>query len=149
MRRNAITIQRAQPDELEWVNARYQEVQFMPSQSEDWIVIARVDGLPAGLGRIVPINSAVGELGGMVVLPEFQGLGLANAIIQSLLEHSPFSTLYCLPFVELRDLYGKFGFKTPQHMDQIPNSVREKHAWCNQTYAKSVLLLERLDPCRV
>ena len=65
-----ITIRAACPDEAEWVNARYAEVRFMPSDlGREVVLIAESDGEKAGLGRLVPVDEAF-ELGGMLEAPQ-------------------------------------------------------------------------------
>jgi GNAT superfamily N-acetyltransferase len=136
-----VSIRRTHLDELDWVNARYAEVDFLPSVAGDLIVVAHVNGIAAGLGRIVPQNDQVGELGGMVVFDAFQGQGLAKRMITALHTLSQFHILYCLPFAELEKLYVAMGFIAVTEPAAVPAAVVEKHRWCNAHYAKPVSLL--------
>ncbi|PHV06454.1 GNAT family N-acetyltransferase [Janthinobacterium sp. BJB412] len=130
-------------DDLAWANARYAEIDFLPSKAADLIAIARVDGVAAGLGRVVGVADGEGELGGMYVLDGFKGLGLARRIIAYLQDNSRCHTLYCLPFAELAALYQSMGFTPVADDAAVPAAVAAKHRWCNSHYGKPVLLLRR------
>lgn len=137
-----IAIRMASPGELEWINARYREIDFLPSAPNDHLAIAQVDGKAAGLGRIVGIDHRVGELGGMVVFDQFRGAGLSKRIIALLLATPDYDHLYCLPFSKLESLYASFGFRRVAHLAGVPARVREKHRWCGEFYPEPVLLME-------
>jgi GNAT superfamily N-acetyltransferase len=141
MQTRTITIRATRPDELDWVNQRYAEIDFVPSTLDDLIAIAEVDGVRAGLGRIVTVGQH-GELGGMYVLEPYQGLGLARRLVEWLTEQRGHLPLWCLPFSELKDMYGSFGF-LPSGGEDAPAAVLKKHRWCNEHYPKPVLLLQR------
>lgn len=130
------------PGELEWINARYREIDFLPSAPNDYGAMAEVDGKPAGLGRIVEIDGRVGELGGMVVFDEFRGTGLSKRIIALLLETPDYDDLYCLPFSKLESLYASFGFRRVADLAGVPAKVLEKYRWCGEFYPEPVLLME-------
>jgi len=138
----AIFIRPARPDELDWVNQRYADIDFVPSERDHLIAIAEVDGKRAGLGRIVPIEEGIGELGGMLVFEQFQRMGLARRLVSSLVAQPGFHTLWCLPFAELEAMYVSLGFK-PGDAADAPEPVLSKHRWCNEHYPKPVLLLCR------
>jgi GNAT superfamily N-acetyltransferase len=140
---HTITVRAARPDELEWVNQRYAEVDFVASGPGDSIAIAEVDGERAGIGRVVPVAARTAELGGMYVFDRFQGLGLSRRIIAWLLEQPQFDQLYCLPFEELQGLYGSMGFAPSA---SAPEEVAAKHRWCNAHYSKRVLLMRCEKP---
>lgn len=137
------SIRPAHADELAWVNARYADIDFVPSPPTDLVMIASAGGVPAGLGRVVPLAPGIGELGGMLVFDEFQGRGLAKAIIASLCALPGFSALYCLPFAELETLYAAMGFAQVPDDGTVPPHVSQKYKWCNQHYGKPVLLMRR------
>ena len=99
-----VTLRVAAPGELAWINERYRSIDFRLSAPDDFQVVAEVDGKPAGLGRIVPIEGRVGELGGMLVFDAYRGTGLSKAIIGFLAETTRFDFLYCLPFANLESL---------------------------------------------
>ncbi len=141
MNRTSFTLRRSRPDELDWINARYAEVEFVASSETDVIVVAEASGQPAGLGRVVPIADGVGELGGMLVFDDFRGSGLAKQIIGFLQQQAGLPTLYCLPFAELDGLYRSMGFELAAASDAVPEKVAAKHRWCNEFYPKPVLLL--------
>jgi N-acetylglutamate synthase-like GNAT family acetyltransferase len=135
------SLRRSRPDELDWINARYAEVEFVASEAGDVIAIAEFDHKPAGLGRVVQVGEGVGELGGMLVFDQFRGSGLSKQIIAFLQQQASLKTLYCLPFAELEGLYCSMGFAHATPADSVPDKVAAKHRWCNEFYPKPVLLL--------
>ena len=138
------TIRSARPDELAWINERYADIDFIASNPSDQVAVAEADGVIAGLGRIVPVEPHVGELGGMYVFDGYQGLGLSKRLIAFLRELPGYRTLYCLPFSELEELYAAMGFKRVAGTEGVPEHVAKKHAWCNRHYPKPVLLMRYL-----
>jgi N-acetylglutamate synthase-like GNAT family acetyltransferase len=136
-----VTIRTALPSELAWINERYRDIDFVQSAAHDLGVVAEVDGKRAGLGRIVPLASRVGELGGMVVFDEFRGTGLAKRIIGVLAATPDFDFLYCLPFGNLESLYEGFGFRRLNDSAGVPDAVLEKYRWCQEFYPEPVLLM--------
>jgi N-acetylglutamate synthase-like GNAT family acetyltransferase len=138
-----IAIRAALPTELDWINARYREIEFVQSGAEDFGVVAEVDGRPAGIGRIVPVAERIGELGGMYVFDEFRGTGLSKRIIGVLAATPDFDFLYCLPFAGLESLYEGFGFRRISDMAGVPGPVLKKFQWCAQFYPEPVLLMGR------
>jgi GNAT superfamily N-acetyltransferase len=139
---STIKVRQAPRRDLPWVNERYGEVEFIPSDESDYIAIAELDGKPAGIGRIVNIDDNKGELGGMYVFEGYRGSGVSRAVIEHLLRNSHHAILYCLPFENLEKLYASFGFKRVKDLSKVPGKVLEKYRWCNEFYAKPVLLLE-------
>ncbi|MFC0132396.1 GNAT family N-acetyltransferase [Massilia eurypsychrophila] len=131
----------AAPAELESINQRYRDIAFRLSEAVDVQIIAEVDGAPAGLGRITPIAPRIGELGGIVVLPEFRGGGIARQIIVALLATTDYDFLYCLPFGNLEGLYASFGFRRMEDGAALPAKVADKLCWCRQSYDAPVLLM--------
>lgn len=131
----------ATADDARWINERYAEVRFLPSDlSREVVVIASIEDEPAGIGRIVDVNEQSCELGGMLVFEPFRGRGVARAIIGELLRHARGRDVYCIPFAELEALYASAGFT---RAESAPREVREKFEWCQKTYDKPVLLLSR------
>ncbi len=131
----------AAPAELESINQRYRDIGFRLSEAGDVQLVAEVDGVPAGLGRITPIAPRIGELGGIVVFPEFRGSGVARQIIDTLLATEDYDFLYCLPFGNLEDLYASFGFRRMEDGAVLPAKVADKLCWCRQSYDAPVLLM--------
>lgn len=138
-----LTIRTALPGELEWINRRYAEINFLPSAADDFQAVAEIDGRPAGLGRVVPAGARAGELGGMVVFDGFRGTGLSKKIIAFLAAAQDFDCLYCLPFAKLESLYAGFGFRRLADTSGVPDTVLEKYRWCAQFYAEPVILMGR------
>ncbi len=141
-----IKIKSADPNDLEWVNAKYDEVAFHHSTSEDFVVIASYDGKEAGLGRLVKVDDGHLELGGIYVFHEYRGLGIAQAIVSYLNNHPITSSkiVWCLPFQNLINFYLTFGFSLTDSSDpKLPKSLYEKTGWCLKTYKKKVDVLVR------
>lgn len=135
----ALQIHRAQPDELAAINARYAEVDFLPSTPDHLIAVAEVNGVMAGLGRIVPFTDGIGELGGMYVFNGWQGRGMARHT--TLRGWSPLTLLYCIPFSQLTGLYCAMGFVAVPDGDAVPPPIAAKVSWCHRHYPKPVALL--------
>lgn len=122
-----------------WINDRYAEVQFLPSDlTRDLVLIVYDDDEPAGVGRLVPIDEKSCELGGMLVFEAFRGRGIARALIDELLTHANGRDVYCLPFSELESLYRGAGF---ERTNTAPDEVMQKWEWCRRTYPNEVLLM--------
>ena len=138
-----VTIRTLSEPELAWANDRYGEIHFMPSQPQDFIAVAEVNNVKVGLGRLVPVDSITGELGGIYVLPAFRGRKIASAIVTYLLQHSPYQQLFCIPFAHLEGFYQGFGFKPITPETTVPSIVTEKINWCTKEYPASVNLLLR------
>lgn len=136
-----IEIRAARTDEADWVNERYAEVRFIPSDlSKDLVLIAEIARQPAGLGRLVPVDDDTAELGGMLVFDAFRGKGVARALIDALIAAST-KTIYCIPFAKLEALYAAAGFT---RTEEAPAAVRSKYEWCQRTYDQPVLLMVRV-----
>jgi N-acetylglutamate synthase-like GNAT family acetyltransferase len=139
-----ITLHIAADADLAAINARYADIGFVPSHSGELIVVATLDGVTVGQGRVVPLDASSGELGGIYVLPGYEGRGAARRIVEFLIRHSNLQVLYCLPFGELEGFYSSMGFAAVKKPGDVPEKVFQKHQWCNATYHKAVLLLERV-----
>jgi hypothetical protein len=139
-----ITLHIATATDFDAINARYTDIGFVPSQAGELVVVAMLAGDIAGQGRVVPIDLRSGELGGIYVLQHYRGHGIAKRIVDFLIGHANLPVLYCLPFAELEDFYCSMGFASVKQHDQIPQQVLQKHQWCNATYDKPVLLLEKI-----
>ena len=100
--------------ELDWVNEQYQKIDFVASTLENEIIaIVTYQDRFAGVGRLVYLNEAEAEIGGIYILDEFRGLSLASELVAYLVEEAKSRVLkevYCLPFHELKHFYEKFGF---------------------------------------
>lgn len=141
----SITTRQARADEIDWINERYAEVAFKPSDYDrEYIVIVEYDGSPAGIGRLVQIDEHHCELGGIYAFPEYRGKGVARAIVSSLLEQNPYNgaTIWCLPFENLTGFYQGFGFREDETITP-PAEVAKKLAWCNEDgrYEQRAVLL--------
>jgi N-acetylglutamate synthase-like GNAT family acetyltransferase len=63
-----------------------------------------------GCGQLKPHGSDILELASIAVYPEYQGKGIARAIIEHLLKDSP-RPLYLMCRSSLGPFYEKFGFR--------------------------------------
>lgn len=140
-----IKIREARENEIQWVNKQYAEIDFKESNFEnELIVIAEIENLNCGLGRIVKINHDNYELGGIYVFQAFRNKGVAEKIVEFLIcsKFLEDKTIWCLPFENLEKFYTKFGFTTAEkNRPQPPKEIIEKYNWCNNTYEKKVLLM--------
>jgi len=71
-----------------------------------------------GCGQLKPHGPDVIELASLAVYPEYQGKGVARAIIEYLLKGSP-RPLYLMCESSLGSLYEKFGFR-PVAYEEMP-----------------------------
>ena len=71
-----------------------------------------------GCGQIKPHGTEILELASIAVYPEYQGYGVASAIIQNLLDNHP-RPLYLMCESSRGSLYEKFGFRTIVY-DEMP-----------------------------
>ena len=139
----------AERNDLEWVNSKYAEINFVKSNfDKEFIAVARIENQNAGLGRLVKIDDKNIELGGIYTFPEFRSIGVAENIVAYLCKKNPFkqSIIWCLPFENLSDFYCRFGFEKYQDGD-IPKEINEKLEWCNTNdkYKKKVILLYKKE----
>ncbi|HYH09608.1 MAG TPA: GNAT family N-acetyltransferase [Thermoanaerobaculia bacterium] len=132
----------AQPHELAWINARYDEVHFQHSDASHRVVIADIDGAPAGIGRLVPAGEGAYELGGMLVFDAFRGRGIARQIIDELLRIAEGHDVYCIPFADLEPIYARAGFVRIEEDETTPRYVREKMEWCRREMTRPVALMK-------
>lgn len=142
-----ITITELPINEFNWANKRYDEVGFVHSSPDrDLVIVARVNGQVAGLGRLVKISYDVAELGGIYVFPDFRSLGIAHSLVKNLLVYGKsFKRIYCLPFSHLQNIYQSHGFLPVAKKEGVPKEILDKCDWCNKKYAgKITLLLERV-----
>ena len=138
-----VTLRAADAADLAAINARYADIDFLPSHAGELMVVAEWDGDICGQGRVVPVGDDSGELGGIFVLPAFEGRGIARSLVDWLILQSRWRVLYCLPFAELADFYGEMGFVSVTNDAGVPGAVLEKHRWCQGAYDKPVLLMRR------
>jgi GNAT superfamily N-acetyltransferase len=133
----------ATADDAAWINERYASVHFQPSDlSREFVVVAEIDGVAAGIGRLVPAGDEACELGGMLVFEDFRGRGIARAIIDELLRHANDRAVYCIPFAELEPIYAGAGFERITPDAALPAYVREKLDWCEREIDRAVILMK-------
>ncbi|HEX8409450.1 MAG TPA: GNAT family N-acetyltransferase [Thermoanaerobaculia bacterium] len=137
----------ATPEETGWINEQYAKVHFIPSDpANETIVIAELDGVRAGIGRLVDAGDGACELGGMFVFDEFRGRGVARAIVDELIRRADGRTVYCIPFAELEPLYAAAGFRRIEPVG-VPRKVEEKLKWCaREIGGRAVILMKLATP---
>ena len=132
----------ATADDATWINERYASVHFQPSDfSRDLVIVAELDGVPAGIGRLVPAGDDACELGGILVFEEYRGRGIARAIIAELLLHAGEREVYCIPFTELEPIYAAAGFVTREAVGELPEYIRQKLDWCEREIPERDVIL--------
>ncbi len=129
--------------EINWINQRYDEVEFVHSDfDQEVIAVAEVDGQKAGIGRLVTIDANHLELGGMYVFEQHRGQGVAQKIVEFLLKHAlPSQTTYCIPFEHLKPFYERNGFTSCTNLERVPKKLLEKYLWCKDKYSQPTVLL--------
>lgn len=142
---NKLELRWASMSDLTWINAKYQEVDFKPSDDKDHIVLAYLDGVKVGQGRITEITENDAELGGIYVYPKYMGKGIAHGIVEFLCEQNPIlgDNLWCLPFKHLEAFYKSYGFDIVDF--DPPEEILSKKKWCDSNYDQQVLLLCRIN----
>jgi predicted GNAT family N-acyltransferase len=134
----------ANESDLEWINLKYDEVKFVHSTLEnESIVIAKEDGRELGLGRVQEVSSGTWELGGIYTFPEARGKGVARLIVSELLTvPKKGDEVFCIPFVNLLDFYGSFGFKKVSDQESVDPAILKKLNFCKSgAYESGVELL--------
>lgn len=63
-----------------------------------------------GCGQVKPHGEGILEIASLAVYPEYRGRGVARAILEHLLQHSP-RPLYLMCASSLEPFYEKFGFR--------------------------------------
>ncbi len=85
----------------------------------DWrrfLVAVDESGQVLGCGQIKPHGADILELASIAVVPQFQGQGIARAIMERLLAQSP-RPLYLMCIAHNGPMYEKFGFQRIEHKD--------------------------------
>ena len=132
----------ATSDDATWINERYASVHFQPSDlSRDLVVIAELDAIPVGLGRLVPAGPDACELGGILVFEEYRRRGIARSIVEELLRHAGEREVYCIPFAELEPIYAAAGFVTREAVGELPEYIRQKLDWCEREIPERPVVL--------
>ena len=143
-----VQIRAAKKADIEWINQRYEEVDFIPSIFEKEIIgVAEYEGKRAGIGRLVTIDEHNLELGGMYVFEAYRGQGIAKELVTFLLKKAHlFQTVYCIPFEHLSSFYMQYGFVSCSNLEEVPPEIVAKHAWCKEQYPHptSLLFLQKL-----
>jgi len=132
----------ALPEDAEWVGEQYAAIGFLPSDLDrDTVVLAEVEGIRAGMGRLVPVGEGAFELGGMFVPDAFRGMGIARAIVDELIRRAGDAEVYCVPFADLEALYAAAGFRRVSR-EGAPQKVHDKLDWCDREIQRAVILMK-------
>jgi N-acetylglutamate synthase-like GNAT family acetyltransferase len=108
----------------------------------DWrrfIVAVDGNGRIVGCGQLKPHDDGSLELASIVVVPGWQGRGVARAVIEHLLDGSP-RPLWLTCMSVLVPFYGRFGFHEVTVLSEIPPYFRR--------VSRLFWLLARLSPAR-
>jgi GNAT superfamily N-acetyltransferase len=87
------------------------------------IVLARLDGVPAGAGAFTGPRHGLSQVAGIAVLPSLRGRGIASAVCADLTARVFDSG--CTPFLETEPdgkvdrLYGPLGYRTIGHSASV------------------------------
>lgn len=140
-----IRIRPLERGEYPWADAVYREVHFLPLASHHQAFVADIGGEAAGIGRLVDLeDDNAQELSGIVTLPAFRGLGVADRMVSHLVGTSRRPVLYCIPLPRLEGFYQRFGLEACARSSDLPCAVRTKLNMCDVTHAARVSLLRRL-----
>ncbi len=85
----------------------------------DWkrfLVAVDESGQVLGCGQIKPHGADILELASIAVMPNFQGQGIARAIMERLLAQSP-RPLYLMCIAHNGPMYEKFGFQIIEYKE--------------------------------
>lgn len=139
-------IEKAKPNDLQWVNSQYEKANFVPSHLEnEEIAIAYVNGQKAGLGRLVKIDENNFEMGGIYTLEDYRGKKIADSIVAFLIKESrklQIQNVYCIPFEHLKPFYSKHGFQEVVDLASVPKQITNKYNWCLGQYDIKTLLMK-------
>jgi predicted GNAT family N-acyltransferase len=138
-----MTLRKALPADMDWVNGIYKSIDFLPSVYEkEYVAIATEGNTHYGVGRLITLDDGNYELGGMYVDSSQRGKGTARNIVMHLLQQAPKgATVYCIPFAHLENFYKSCGFADTEINDALPAEIKQKIGYCNQTFAAKTLLL--------
>lgn len=108
----------AQEPESSQIKALINEVGINPT-GLDWkrfLVAVNAQGQVIGCGQIKPHGGDILELASIAVKLEFQGQGIARAIIEQLLSQNP-RPLYLMCIEHNGPMYEKFGFRVIEYAE--------------------------------
>jgi predicted GNAT family N-acyltransferase len=107
----SLSVRDATADECAFADARYREIQFSPTQPSHRQLVAELEGVLVGLGRLVPIAPGVVELSGIWTSDAVRGRGVARAMVTELMVRAADDPeVWCVPFSHLVKFYESFGF---------------------------------------
>src|SRR5262245_2948150 len=96
-----VEIRALRDDEHGWAASCYREIRFAASPPGARGLVAELAGARVGLGRLVELAPGVLELGGIWTAETARNLGVARAMVTSLLAEAPLVRLWCIPFAHL------------------------------------------------
>ncbi len=138
-----IQIRAAKKADIEWINQRYEEIDFIPSIFEKEVIgVAEYQGQKAGIARLVTLDELNVELGGLYVFEPYRGNGIAKELVQFLLKQAHlFQTVYCIPFEYFASFYMQYGFDSCSNLEEVPRDIVAKYHWSRKQYPKPTTLL--------
>lgn len=106
--------------------AELQDLEQKYSPPEGFILLARMEGIPAGCVAIQPLSDLDCEMKRMYVLPEFQGQGIGRKLAEGILEEAE-KLGYKAMFLDTHPwmktahrLYQSLGFEETVRYNQNP-----------------------------
>jgi N-acetylglutamate synthase-like GNAT family acetyltransferase len=94
-----------------------------------FIVAVNDNGQVIGCGQIKPHGGDIRELASIAVPPEYQGSGIARAVMEQLISTTP-RPVYLMCISKMENFYVKFGFRAipyelmPKYFQRISNIFR-------------------------
>ncbi|MGG0277677.1 GNAT family N-acetyltransferase [Bacillus rhizoplanae] len=139
-------IQKANQDNLQWINSQYKKVNFAPSHlANEEIGIAYFNGQKAGLGRLVKVDENNFEMGGIYTLEDYRGKKIADSIVAFLIKEArklQIQNVYCIPYEHLKPFYSKHGFQEVVDLAAVPKQIIDKYNLCLKQYDIKTLLMK-------
>lgn len=138
-----VKIRMALKGEIEWINKKYDEIQFQHADfDKEIIAIAEICTEKVGVGRLVTIDKRNLELAGIYVFNPYRNQGIAGKIIEFLLSYClPSQNVYCIPFSQLNAFYQRYGFTLCTELQHVPKVILNKCNWCEKSHNVLVELL--------
>ncbi|MFD0771851.1 GNAT family N-acetyltransferase [Bacillus sp. CGMCC 1.60114] len=139
-------IQKANLDDMQWVNFQYEKINFVPSHLDnEEIGIAYYNGQKAGLGRLVKVDENIFEMGGIYTLEDYRGKKIADSIVAFLIKEArnlQIQNVYCIPFEHLKPFYSNHGYQEVVDLAAVPKKIIDKYNWCLEQYEIKTLLMK-------